>query len=515
MNTGKRFRKKQCKLHFKHLNLPKDNLFHHEIALVLQDIYVHWDGKYQPQKKIVEGTAITARAIIEGLYQVYGCRNAQMSLSLPTSQHAYGRLPHQIPNHTYTTVKRVLDALDRLRWIIRKKGFKNSLGEGVPTTIVATGDLLSNFERQKFIWRFMSPSTRDVIVLKGYDPNSHAKEIMQFKDNNFTRAARKNLQKINTFITEHAICLALDNWDLDHLIGTMSNQKYQPDWSYDSIDKKPRSLNFLHTQMRRIFARGSFKRGGRFFGGWWQYIPSEYRPFITINGEPTCEVDYSELHPRLLYWEAGLPLPPGDLYDLGLRYPGFPYYDKTQEPYKAKRKVIKAYINALLNDEKGTFALNSHQIKTLGMNTAQLHELVINKHPLIKDAAGKGLYYQFLDSQLAERVMLDLLSKHILCLPIHDSFICQVQHVEALKSAMLKAYQTLFTNLPALKDPEPPQTQFKPVHYPSGELDETYMENQRRSSVHAIFVNSFAEKFFQKKRSAPKLRGHVLGRPPL
>jgi hypothetical protein len=35
---------------------------------------------------------------------------------------------------------------------------------------------------------------------------------------------------------------------------------------------------------------------------------------------PTVEVDYSELHPRMMYRETNLPLREGDLYDLGLRY---------------------------------------------------------------------------------------------------------------------------------------------------------------------------------------------------
>lgn len=376
-------------------------------------------------------------------------------------------------------------------WIESEKGFKNWAGEGVPTRFVATGGLQEAFDRQRYVWRPMEPSKKDVIVLKGFDPITKEKDILHFADNNFTRKSRKNLQLMNAFIARQAICLAMDNWDLDQVIKKMSNQDYRVDWDYESLSKQPRSLNFLHTQMRRIFARSSFEKGGRFYGAWWQYIPSEARPFITINGEATTEVDYSELHPRLMYWQAGLPIPAGDLYDLGLRYSDHPIYDKTQEPYKAKRKAIKTYVNALLNDEKGNFTLTGEQIQTLGMKTAQLYQLVINKHPLIAQTVGKGLHFQFLDSKLAESVMLKLLKQKIVCLPIHDSFVVQTQHVDALNTAMSQAYQELFAGVPALKDPEPSQSQFEQVFYPSGQLDETYMNNKRSSSIHEIFLSAW------------------------
>jgi hypothetical protein len=49
-----------------------------------------------------------------------------------------------------------------------------------------------------------------------------------------------------------------------------------------------------------VFNNGSFNEGGRFYGGWWQNFPSDYRQFITINGHTTWEYDYSSLHPAML-----------------------------------------------------------------------------------------------------------------------------------------------------------------------------------------------------------------------
>jgi hypothetical protein len=280
-----------------------------------------------------------------------------------------------------TAVLRVIDALESLGWIECEKGFKSKSGENIPTRINAKGRLLQEFERTKYVWRKMGPKHQDVIVLKDFDPKTKSKVQCQFKDNNDIRKWRKNLQEYNKFIAENAVCLAIDRHHLDEgLIARMANDKYRLDWVFGGNKNKPRVFNYLHFQLRRIFSRGSFQKGGRFYGGWWQFIPSNYRRYITINGLPTVEVDYSELHPRMMYQDANLPLPDGDLYDLGLRFDGMEY-DKDVEPYKSKRKVIKTYINAMINDDRGNFKLNSHQIKIMQMSTAQLEARVFKKAP--------------------------------------------------------------------------------------------------------------------------------------
>ena len=65
-------------------------------------------------------------------------------------------------------------------------------------------------------------------------------------------------------------------------------------------------VGLASNQLHRVFNQGSFSLGGRFYGGWWQNIPAECRAAITINGDPTIEMDYPRLHPTLLYDELGL-----------------------------------------------------------------------------------------------------------------------------------------------------------------------------------------------------------------
>jgi hypothetical protein len=65
--------------------------------------------------------------------------------------------------------------------------------------------------------------------------------------------------------------------------------------------------------LRRIFARGSFKLGGRAYG-WYQNIPKEWRKRITINGSATAELDFRAMHLSMLYNEANTLMPAGDPY---------------------------------------------------------------------------------------------------------------------------------------------------------------------------------------------------------
>ena len=68
-------------------------------------------------------------------------------------------------------------------------------------------------------------------------------------------------------------------------------------------------MEFERVRLYRVFNNGSFDEGGRFYGGWWQNLPSEYRQFITINGHTTSEYDYSAPSIlAMLYAELGQPL---------------------------------------------------------------------------------------------------------------------------------------------------------------------------------------------------------------
>jgi hypothetical protein len=82
-----------------------------------------------------------------------------------------------------------------------------------------------------------------------------------------------------------------------------------------------------HRQMHRVF-NDDFEFGGRLLGRWWQTLPRDRRKDIRIDGsaagnrtrlELVVNVDFSAMHLRLAYAEAGKRVPHGDLYDLTSR----------------------------------------------------------------------------------------------------------------------------------------------------------------------------------------------------
>ena len=64
--------------------------------------------------------------------------------------------------------------------------------------------------------------------------------------------------------------------------------------------------NNLAVNLYRVFNRGDFRYGGRFFGGEYQQMNKQERNEILLNGNKTVEADYSGLHLNMLYHLSGL-----------------------------------------------------------------------------------------------------------------------------------------------------------------------------------------------------------------
>ena len=73
-----------------------------------------------------------------------------------------------------------------------------------------------------------------------------------------------------------------------------------------TYDETKIAINQSKKFVRRVFSRNSWKANGRFYGGFWQLVGSDYRQHIRINGEITVELDYKSLHPNLLLIREGL-----------------------------------------------------------------------------------------------------------------------------------------------------------------------------------------------------------------
>ena len=131
----------------------------------------------------------------------------------------------------------------------------------------------------------------------------------------------------------------------------------------------------------------------------------------------------------------------------------------------------------LINDERGVHKLDKEAVVTLGMESAELKELLIKTHPIFAKAikSDAGVRYQFIDSRIAESVMMKLLKQNIVCLCVHDSFVVIDDFHDELVIAMKEAFDEVVKADPTLKPAELPIDGFEIHHTDMQKLSEELM----------------------------------------
>lgn len=363
------------------ISQPKENLFKAQVSILLKECKALHGLIYKEQKGVIYQRQKLCKLMIDALYQAYSSQlpNTGIALALSPSYYTNNNLNNTL-SYSYREVRLVFDSLKSIGWIKAEKGYLSSVGKRVPTAMIAYGELSEAFKAEFKRWLRVY-SNVDPLILKSKNDVKAKRVKLPIPDGIKPRQMRKNLNAINDLLSEQAICLNLTNDQLKAMCQEMADRNYKID-RYDlQATRKPRALNFSHVHLRRIFARGQMNLGGRFYGGWWQNIPKNYRRYITINGCQTVEVDFSTLHPTLLFLENKLN-PPVDFYDLGLKTEGNPRFEPDAKLYEIKRKIIKGFANALINDERGVHKLDDRAVKTLGMGSAELKDLLIKTHPV-------------------------------------------------------------------------------------------------------------------------------------
>ena len=188
--------------------------------------------------------------------------------------------------------------------------------------------------------------------------------------------------------------------------------------------------------LTRIFSKASFDLGGRLFSPIQNYT-KQTRKYFYLNGEPTIEIDYSSIHPHMLYHREGLEFGGNDPYAIE----GF------------DRDDVKVAFNIMLNKE--TASANKSVAKTISkdldydIDTAEALEKAI--HALHSPIAhhfntGIGLTLQRRDSDIALLVINTFVKdlRPIIC--VHDSFIVSVRDTETLILAMNDGYKIVHKN---------------------------------------------------------------------
>lgn len=189
--------------------------------------------------------------------------------------------------------------------------------------------------------------------------------------------------------------------------------------------------------LARIFNR-DMTRGGRFYamGSSWQNVKSEARKSLTIGGEPVVELDYCTLHPAILYAEAGATMPP-DCYTI------------ESWPRKLVKVAMLTLINAPTKQKARLSIAHNERMAEVAEPGSQdamraadtLIDSIKRMHRPIADSfhSDAGARLMSIDATMAETVMNIMLSKGIVVLPVHDSFMVPASKAGELEAAMLEA----------------------------------------------------------------------------
>src|SRR5690554_2735393 len=223
-------------------------------------------------------------------------------------------------------------------------------------------------------------------------------------------------------------------------------------------------------QVRRVFNL-DFQHGGRWYHPL-QNLSKAERARLLLDGEPVVELDYSALHPRLIYAREGITYPTdADPYAI----PGVPrpaakgiwlqVMNDTSISAAVAHLESRQHQDRIAAHERYRAELEAWQETPLERRTAPPRRpsclgptfepfapevdvqaavaALLDTHAAIAhtfNTEGQALELQHTDARIAERVITRCVERRWPVLPVHDSFIVKARHAQALRSFMADAY---------------------------------------------------------------------------
>lgn len=195
-------------------------------------------------------------------------------------------------------------------------------------------------------------------------------------------------------------------------------------------------VDFTRAQYTRIFNR-NFHFGGRLFRAWWQSLPKEQRKWITINEQPTIEIDVSNCHPKLLRALMGLE-PHADDFDM-YAIQGVP------------RNVAKRAFYAIVHTGNRTSAIRAlaDGLRATAPDVSARHvvDAMLAQRPELRSASGQPGRLQFLDSKFCVKILPTCFDRGIPAVSVHDSFVVPARFEDDVRALVDKEFEALCARL--------------------------------------------------------------------
>lgn len=283
------------------------------------------------------------------------------------------------------------------------------------------------------------------------------KRSLTLSETGDTRRMQANLERINNALSLHWYDLEIPDDELVDL-----------QWRLAGHPVDERTIRMDQRSLHRVFNDPELQTGGRFYGGWWQNIPKEYRHHLAVNGKKMVELDYSNQHPSILYAQAG-ELRPADCYADVIRPSSLP----KGVTKKDLRNAVKAAFNAMLNSPR-PLRQPPKGVKPsqFGLTWRELSKAITAFHEPIAQHfyTGMGLRLQRLDSDIAEKVMLHFAQHNIAVLPLNDSFLMHHGFETTLEPIMEAAFEEVVGVVPKIDRKEPTKIMAEATNFDSDDL---------------------------------------------
>ena len=299
--------------------------------------------------------------------------------------------------------------------------------------------LLNLFEEYQIQFHHICVASRfELIVMKDSDKNQIPLPQSRRARTRINKM-RRNLEKINEQIGQTFIGLNVDDETLETTSLLLSQER------------KKNAIDFSRKTLYRVFNNGDLNQGGRFYGGWWQNIPSELRKEIIFGyaseKKPlyTREVDFRSMQPAIAYAKSGIPMP-SQMYRLDLPAGCRNIAKKTLLAMlntSSKRSVPPAVYKALREEAENGETTAEELLPDGCPRIPEVVDCLEQRHSPIADwfYSKRGLELMAIEAEIAETTMVMLADEEITALPIHDSFIVASGHKVVLRDAMLEAFK--------------------------------------------------------------------------
>jgi hypothetical protein len=275
--------------------------------------------------------------------------------------------------------------------------------------------------------------SREVLELRDHDRN-----LIDYRETRQTRLLRRQVEEMNESLS--GIRWSIDHPDAQHMDrhSILIGENVIRVWGDD-----------LYAV--RIFNRGSWRHGGRFYA-WYQQLPSAVRRAMLIGGELVVLLDYTAMHTTMLYNQAGIALD-GDPYEIA-GYPREEVKLGLNIAYNAKTPHgARSALALKLAERDGRYVVTTSDHARAARILAALRE----KHPGIASAFGSdnGAGLQYRDSEIIREVTAKCAREGISALPVHDELIVPAKYEGRVSELMVQTFaeKEPGPNIAKIKDP--------------------------------------------------------------